>query len=194
MGIVGVDEAGRGALVGPVVAAAVYWHSEITHPFLKDSKQLLPYQRDVVWDWLIAEKIPIAIGVVNHLKIDQINILQATMLAMKRSILQLESVLNHSLASETILIDGNRTPQMPGYSLTAIIKGDQTEMAISAASIVAKVTRDRWMTELATHFPAYGFEAHKGYGTESHYNVIWESGLTPFHRKTFNYNRQERLF
>jgi ribonuclease HII len=186
--ILGVDEAGRGALAGPVVAAAVWFTEGFSHPYLKDSKALSAEQRNDVYHALMEAGVGIGVGIVNHIIIDKINILQATLLAMKRAILSFDR------QDFNVIIDGNKAPYLPDYSITTLVKGDSKIAEISAASIVAKVTRDSIMQRLDCAYPGYGFSVHKGYGTEAHMEHIWAKGRTDVHRKSFNISRQESLF
>jgi ribonuclease HII len=188
--VVGVDEAGRGALAGPVVAAAVQLLNPDSPPLLKDSKVLTAAQRDTVFAWICTEEnAKIGIGMIDHHKIDEVNILQATLMAMSMAICQLAPDPN-----DDIIVDGNRVPLLPDLKVKSMVKGDQKVKEISAASIVAKVLRDRLMISLSEKYPAYGFDIHKGYGTPAHYEVIFSKGLCPIHRKSFSYVKQERLF
>lgn len=173
---IGIDEAGRGTLVGSVVAGAVILPPNFHLPELTDSKKLTPKKRDLLYD-IITKECIWAVGEASAKEIDEINILQATMLAMKRAA---EQIITDN---PTILVDGNKCPELP--NCTAIIKGDLTEPAISAASIIAKVTRDRQMVELDQEYPNYGFAQHKGYGTKQHKSAILEFGPCPEHRFTF---------
>lgn len=188
--IFGVDEAGRGALAGPVVAAAVQLLNPEYPPLLKDSKVLTATQRDTVFAWICNEEnAKIGIGMIDHHKIDQVNILQATLMAMSMAICQLAPG-----PTDDIIVDGNRVPLLPDLKVRAMVKGDQKVREISAASIVAKVLRDRLMISLSEKYPDYGFNIHKGYGTPGHYEAIFAKGLCPIHRKSFSYVKQERLF
>ena len=183
-----MDEAGRGALAGPVVAAAVVFSSDIDPSQFADSKQLTPSERDRLFEILIASNAQIGIGVLSHRMIDKINIFQATMQAMTRAVHRLK------VTPYRVLIDGNRIPKNLGIEADSIVKGDTKIPAISAASIIAKVTRDRIMIALDKKFPGYGFAVHKGYATSAHYDAIFRLGPCDVHRKTFNLSIQERLF
>jgi ribonuclease HII len=175
--IVGVDEAGRGPLVGSVVAGAVILPNNFDLPELTDSKKLTEKKREVLYA-LIIEQCQWAVGESTPEEIDEINILQATMLAMRRA------VENLNTQYDQVLVDGNRCPDLE--NCTAIIKGDLTEPAISAASIIAKVTRDRQMIELDKHYPEYGFAQHKGYGTKVHLQALNSLGpIVGQHRISF---------
>jgi ribonuclease HII len=174
----GVDEAGRGPLAGPVCAAAVILPRDIDIPGLNDSKKLSEKQRESLYDVIIRESLSYGIAFSTVEEIEQLNILQATFLAMNRAISQL------SLKPELALIDGNRNTgiDMPSQ---CVVKGDSRCADIAAASILAKVTRDRYMYELAREYPQYHFEKHKGYGTKLHYEAIREYGPSPVHRMSF---------
>lgn len=176
--VAGVDEAGRGPLAGPVVAAAVILDDLAPIRGLADSKVLTPLRRDRLYDEICAKALSIAIGEASVEEIDRLNILQATMLAMRRAVEGLRLLPRH------VLVDGNRLPvlKMPA---TAIVKGDATVPAISAASILAKVTRDRQCALLDAQWPAYGFAAHKGYPTAAHLQALREHGACPAHRRSF---------
>lgn len=184
----GVDEAGRGALAGPVVAAAVVLDSELDPALFKDSKSISARERDRLFMILLESKSLIGVGVHSHRFVDKLNVLGATMSAMTRAVYRLP-VIPHS-----ILIDGNRVPRPLQGSAKAIVKGDATVPEISAASIVAKVTRDRIMTLLGQRFPRYQFAVHKGYATAIHYGALAQWGPCAVHRKTFNLTVQESLF
>ncbi|WP_428086846.1 ribonuclease HII [Candidatus Thioglobus sp.] len=176
--IVGVDEAGRGPLVGAVVAGAVILPDHFDLPELTDSKKLSEKKREILYE-LITQQCQWAVGESSVQEIDEINILQATMLAMKRAV----EALN--IDYDQVLVDGNRCPDL--HDCSAIIKGDLTQPAISAASIIAKVTRDRQMIELDKIYPAYGFAKHKGYGTKAHLQVLKEQGpIIGQHRLSFS--------
>ena len=176
--IVGVDEAGRGPLVGSVVAGAVILPNELT-----DSKKLSEKKRETLYQ-LITEQCQWAVGESSPQEIDEINILQATMLAMRRA------VENLNTKYDQVLVDGNRCPDLD--NCTAIVKGDLTEPVISAASIIAKVTRDRQMTELDLQYPEYGFAKHKGYGTKVHMEALIKFGAIK-HQHRFSFAPIKRL-
>lgn len=186
--IAGVDEAGRGALAGPVVAAAVILTPDCDHQLFKDSKQLSPKKRACLYAYLLNSKAYISIGVKSHKTIDRLNILSASLLAMKEAILCLP------IKPDKVLIDGNKTPPLHNYQLTAIVKGDQLHSQISAASIIAKVTRDTIMQNCHSKFTHYQFDINKGYGTAKHYTQLFTHGPSSIHRKTFNLNKQQTLF
>ena len=176
--ICGVDEAGRGPLAGPVVAAAVILPKHIEIPGLNDSKKLSDKKRRELFPVIKEQAIAYGIGIATHEEIDEINILQATFLAMERAMAQLE------VKPELALIDGNRERDF-GIPVQTVVKGDSRSASIAAASVLAKVTRDDMMLELAKEYPDYGFEIHKGYGTKAHYAALTEHGPSPIHRMTF---------
>ena len=176
--IAGVDEAGRGPLMGPVVAAAVILDDLKPIKGLADSKKLTVLQRNKLYDEIRAKALCCSIGMATVEEIDELNILQATMLAMKRAVEGLR------LKPHKALIDGNRLPML-NLLAEAIVKGDALMPVISAASILAKVTRDRWCADYDLLFPQYGFAGHKGYGTAAHLLALRQHGACPQHRKTF---------
>jgi ribonuclease HII len=180
--VCGVDEAGRGPLAGSVVAAAVILDSNKPIDGLKDSKKLSAKVRDELFDIIIRDSKAWCIAEASTAEIDSINILQATMLAMKRAIEGLEKTLGR--LPDKALIDGNRCPKV-NIEMEAIVKGDSKVQAISAASILAKVTRDRDMQVLHEAYPMYGFNQHMGYPTPMHVEALKEFGPCPAHRKTF---------
>ncbi len=176
--VCGIDEAGRGPLAGPVCAAAVILDSSDRIEGVNDSKKLSEKKREELFDEITRRALGYAIAFASHAEIDEINILQATFLAMERAIGQL------SPAPELALIDGNRAKDF-GLPVRTIVKGDSLSASIAAASILAKVTRDRFMEELDSEYPQYGFDVHKGYGTKRHYEALAEYGPSPVHRRTF---------
>lgn len=180
--ICGVDEAGRGPLAGSVVAAAVILDPLKPIEGLKDSKKLTAKVRDELFDIIIRDSKAWCIAEASAAEIDAINILQATMLAMKRAIEGLEKTFGR--LPDKALIDGNRCPKV-NIEMEAIVKGDSKVQAISAASILAKVTRDRDMQVLHEAYPMYGFNQHMGYPTPMHFDALKEFGPCPAHRKTF---------
>ncbi|MFZ9263549.1 MAG: ribonuclease HII [Polynucleobacter sp.] len=180
--VCGVDEAGRGPLAGSVVAAAVILDPNKPIDGLKDSKKLSAKVRDELFDIIIRDSKAWCIAEASAVEIDSINILQATMLAMKRAIEGLEKTLGR--LPDKALIDGNRCPKV-NIEMEAIVKGDSKVQAISAASILAKVTRDRDMQVLHEAYPMYGFNQHMGYPTPMHVEALKEFGPCPAHRKTF---------
>ena len=177
--VAGIDEAGRGCLAGPVVAAAVMLPEDHGLPSLQDSKQLTESQREAAYEGLMASKYPIGIGIIPPHIIDDINILQATYLAMHEAIDQLPQ------KPVELIIDGNRFKPYFGIVHTCVIKGDATYSAIAAASIIAKVTRDRYMIKQHDKYPQYNWSQNKGYPTKRHKSAIKLHGLTPLHRKSF---------
>jgi ribonuclease HII len=177
--IAGVDEAGRGALAGPVVAAAVVLPEKFRHRKLNDSKQLSPDRRDEIYGELVSNAvIAWGIGIVDHLEIDRINILRASHEAMRIALATL------SIPPEHVLIDGLPVFPFP-FPQTAIIDGDCYSLTIAAASVIAKVTRDRIMRDFCAQFPEYCFDQHKGYSTELHLSRLHEFGPCPIHRRSF---------
>ena len=176
--ICGVDEAGRGPLAGPVCAAAVILPRGHQIPGLNDSKKLTDKKRRELFPLIKEQAIAYGIGMASHEEIDEINILQATYLAMERAIAQLEG------KADLALIDGNRAKDF-GMAVRTVVKGDSLSANIAAASVLAKVTRDDLMVEMAREFPGYGFEVHKGYGTKAHYEALRDMGPCAIHRMTF---------
>ena len=177
--VAGVDEAGRGPLAGPVVAAAVILDDMKHIAGLNDSKKLTANRREVLYDEIRAKALCFCIAQASVQEIDEINILQATMLAMRRAVMGLR------LKPVLVLVDGNRLPQID-IQAEAIVKGDALVKAISAASILAKVTRDRWCERLDVQYPQYGFAVHKGYGTALHLQALQAHGATLEHRRSFS--------
>lgn len=175
----GCDEAGRGCLAGPVFAAAVILPRHFSHPFLNDSKQLTVNQRNELRIVIENQAIAWAVGIVTALEIDQINILNASFLAMHRAIEQLTARPDH------LLIDGNRFTPYLGIPHTCIVKGDSLYRSIAAASILAKTHRDEWMLDAATRFPDYEWHSNKGYPTKAHRRAIALHGATVLHRRSF---------
>lgn len=176
--ICGVDEAGRGPLAGPVCAAAVILPKGLVIPGLNDSKKLSDKRRRELFPIIQQEAVSFGIAFASQEEIDEINILQATFLAMRRAMEQLNP------QPEFALIDGNRETDF-GVPCKTVIKGDSLSANIAAASVLAKVTRDNWMIEAAEKYPGYGFEIHKGYGTKAHYAALEKLGPCPIHRRTF---------
>ena len=176
--ICGVDEAGRGPLAGPVCAAAVILPRGHQIPGLNDSKKLTDKKRRELFPLIKEQAVAYGIGMATHQEIDEINILQATYLAMERAIAQLEG------KADLALIDGNRAKDF-GMAVRTVVKGDSLSANIAAASVLAKVTRDDMMVEMAKEFPGYGFEVHKGYGTKAHYEALRNMGPCAIHRMTF---------
>ena len=176
--ICGVDEAGRGPLAGPVCAAAVILPKNIEIPGLNDSKKLTDKKRRELFPVIQEKAISYGIGLADEKEIDEINMLQATFLAMERAICQLP------VRPEYILIDGNRNKDF-GVPSNTVVHGDSLSASIAAASILAKVTRDNIMLDMAEKYPDYGFEIHKGYGTRAHYDALQNNGPCDIHRLTF---------
>ena len=176
--VCGVDEAGRGPLAGPVCAAAVILPANVDIPGLNDSKKLSDKKRRELFPIIQEKAIAYGIGFADEKEIDEINILQATFLAMERAISQL------AVQPEHILIDGNRNKDF-GIPSSTVVHGDSLSASIAAASVLAKVTRDDVMLEMAKQYPDYGFEIHKGYGTRAHYDALRNSGPCEIHRMTF---------
>ena len=176
--ICGVDEAGAGPLAGPVYAAAVILPRGLTLPYLNDSKKVTPRRREILFDQIREQAVAYAFAWADEKEIDEINILNARMLAMDRAIKMLNP------AADFALIDGNRNQ---GIELQneMVVHGDARSASIAAASILAKVSRDRFMVELAEQYPQYAFEKHKGYPTKLHYQRLRQYGPSPVHRKTF---------
>ena len=180
--IVGIDEAGRGPLAGPVVAGAVIFPelriaSELA-ALIDDSKKLSPKKREAVFEALHASDALIGVGMASAAEIDEVNILQATFLAMRRAL------DNVGAKADLALVDGNRNPKLYCPAVT-VVKGDGLSLSIAAASIVAKVTRDRIMAKLALQYPEYGWDKNAAYGTKEHLEALAKYGATPEHRKTF---------
>ena len=178
MSICGVDEAGRGPLAGPVCAAAVILPKGLEIPGLNDSKKLTDKRRRELFPLIQEQAIAYGIAFASHEEIDEINILQATFLAMERALAQLK------IQPELALIDGNRQKDF-GIKVETVVKGDSRSANIAAASVLAKVTRDLYMEQMAQEYPGYGFEVHKGYGTKAHYQALRDLGPSPIHRMSF---------
>ena len=176
--ICGVDEAGRGPLAGPVCAAAVILPANVEIPGLNDSKKLSDKRRRELFPIIKEMALAYGIAFADHKEIDEINILQATYLAMERAITQL------NIKPELALIDGNRAKDF-GIPVETVVHGDSLSASIAAASILAKVTRDDYMLQMAQAYPGYDFEIHKGYGTKAHYAALTKLGPSPIHRLTF---------
>lgn len=177
--VCGVDEAGRGPLAGPVCAAAVILPRDLEIEGLNDSKKLSDKRRRALYEVITEQALAYGIAMVDEKVIDEINILQATFLAMRQAVEQLSE--KPSLA----LVDGNREPDFGEIPVKTIVKGDSLSANIAAASILAKVTRDRFMEEQDAIYPQYGFSVHKGYGTKAHYVALREFGACPIHRRSF---------
>ncbi len=184
----GCDEAGRGCLAGPVFAAAVIFKQEFSHPLLNDSKKLSEKNRLILREIILSQAIAYAVEQVDNIKIDEINILNASFLAMNNAVKQLKVV------PELLLIDGNRFRNSCAIPHVCIIKGDGEYASIAAASILAKTYRDEYMLEIHQMFPQYHWNKNKGYGTADHLQAIAEYGICEHHRKSFNMNPQLKLF
>jgi len=185
--IAGVDEAGRGPLAGPVVAASVIFPKEVIIDGVDDSKKCSAKQREMFFKLIMEQAISVGVGIVDNEVIDRVNILQATILAMRKSI------ENMSIHPEYTLIDGNSFKHET-LKFRNIIGGDAKSFTIAAASIIAKVTRDRLMCDLDARFPQYGFARHKGYGTRQHIEAIRMHGMCDIHRRSFHPSAlQEKL-
>ncbi len=176
--VCGIDEAGRGPLAGPVFAAAVVLPENYSHPVLNDSKKLSEKKRDAVYDDIIKDAISYSVGIATEEEIDEINILNATFLAMKRAVDGL------NIKPDFAYIDGNQYPKT-GVKEETIVKGDGKCISVAAASIIAKVSRDRFMLEIDKQYPEYQFSKHKGYGTKLHYEMIEKYGVSKVHRRSF---------
>ena len=176
--VCGIDEAGRGPLAGPVFAAAVILPENYSHPVLNDSKKLSEKKRDAVYDDIIKDAVCYSVGVATEEEIDEINILNATFLAMKRAV---EGLV---IKPDFAYIDGNQYPKT-GVKEETIVKGDGKCISVAAASIIAKVSRDRFMLEIDKQYPEYQFSKHKGYGTKLHYEMIEKYGVSKVHRRSF---------
>ena len=176
--VAGVDEAGRGPLAGPVFAAAVILPEGEIIEGINDSKKLSPKKRDELYDIIREKAIAVSSASVDEKTIDEINILNATYLAMQKAVAGLNP------KPDFVLVDGNRAPELD-IECDTLVKGDAKSISIAAASIVAKVERDRYIIEMAKKYPEYGFEKHKGYGTKEHCEAILKYGPSPIHRKTF---------
>lgn len=177
--ICGVDEAGRGPLAGPVCAAAVILPNDLEIEGLNDSKKLSEKKREVLFDVIVEKSIACAVSLVDNHRIDQINILEATFEAM------CDAVNKLNVKPDCAIIDGNCEPKNLSVPCVTVVKGDSISMSVAAASILAKVTRDRLMVDLAKVYPQYQFEKHKGYGTKLHRDLILEHGASEIHRITF---------
>ena len=181
--ILGVDEAGRGPLAGPVVAAAVKIHQY--HDFfemINDSKKLSEKKREELFDKILTY-CDVGVGIASVEEIDEVNILEATFIAMNRAIEDISK--NSDVTFDTVLVDGNKLIKKYNGKQEFLVKGDAKSLSIAAASIIAKVTRDRIMLKFAEIYPEYHFEKHKGYGTKLHREILLEKGVLPIHRKTF---------
>ena len=177
--ICGVDEVGRGPLAGPVVAAAVIFPKDWIIPYINDSKKVKETKREELFNYIMSEAISVGFGSVDNNRIDEINILQATFEAMREAV----SALN--IRPDIVLVDGNKKIPNLDIEQQAVVGGDSKCLSIAAASIVAKVVRDRFMKDMDLKYPMYGFATNKGYGSSKHYEGIREFGISPLHRKTY---------
>lgn len=177
--VCGVDEAGRGPLAGDVYAAAVILPRGEVIEGVNDSKKLSPKKREQLFEVITAKAVSYCIATASVQEIEEMNILQASLLAMRRAVEGL------SVRPDFALVDGNQDPQFPDVPCQAIIGGDAKSASVAAASILAKVARDRYMEELGRTYPQYQFDRHKGYGTKLHYEMLAENGISPVHRRTF---------
>ena len=177
--ICGIDEVGRGPLAGPVVAGAVVLPKESRILYINDSKKLSAKKREELFEVIQKEAVSVGIGMASPERIDEINILNASFLAMKRAMAAAD------IAADMVLVDGNRTPKDFGCAVRAVVKGDAKSYSIAAASILAKVYRDRLMEQMATQYPGYGFEKNAGYGTKAHIEGLKRFGVTPEHRRSY---------
>ncbi len=175
----GIDEAGRGPLAGPVCAAAVILDPTEPLEGLDDSKKISPRRREILFSQITAKALAFGVGWADEKEIDQLNILQATFLAMHRAVDQM------GLAPDLLLVDGNRDPGFSGIETVCVVGGDRQSASVAAASILAKVSRDRYMEKMEEAYPGYGFAKHKGYGTKEHRQAIAEKGPCPIHRESF---------
>ena len=185
LSVCGIDEAGRGPLAGPVYAAAVILPDGLEIEGLNDSKKLTEKKREALFDIIKENALACSVGTASEREIDEINILQATFLAMKRAVEGLK------IPADYALVDGNRMPPL-GIPGETIIKGDAKSPSVAAASIIAKVSRDRFMYELDKKLPEYQFSKHKGYGTALHYEMIKKYGVSEYHRLSFLKNLNEK--
>ncbi len=176
--LAGTDEAGRGPIAGPVVAAAVIFDDKTFREQINDSKKLTEKKRDELFEWITSNCVSYGISIVDHIEIDAINILQASLKAMENAVAQL------NVKPDLILIDGNKT-FLSNIPTKPIVKGDAKSFSIAAASILAKVTRDKIMLEASEKFPVYSWHMNKGYPTKKHIEAVRNFGITPLHRKTF---------
>ncbi|MBF0467705.1 MAG: ribonuclease HII [Desulfamplus sp.] len=183
--IAGLDEAGRGPLAGPVVSAAVILPRSFSCPGIADSKKLTPLKREKFYSVIMEEAVAAATAFAASEEIDVINILQASLLSMKRAVKKLSLSDGSQLIPDYLLVDGIFTIESEGIDQEAIVHGDARSVSIAAASILAKVTRDRVMQQLHLEYPCYGFDRHKGYPTKAHKEAIVVHGPSPVHRKTF---------
>ena len=177
--VCGVDEAGRGPLAGPVFAAAVILPPNTIIDGVNDSKKLSEKKREELFDIIREKALAYSISAATEQEVDEINILQATFLAMRRAVTELD------ITPDIIMVDGNRAPPEMPCECQTVVKGDSLSMSIACASILAKVARDRYMQALDEKYPQYGLKKHKGYGTAAHYAALKEHGISPIHRRSF---------
>ncbi|MCS4088968.1 ribonuclease HII [Rhizobium sp. BK176] len=177
--VAGIDEAGRGPIGGPCLAASVILDPAAYPAGLNDSKKLTDAKRERLFDEIMAQAVSVSVGVATHTQIDEMNIRQATFFAMR------EAALGLAVQADAFIVDGNALPPGLGKPARAVISGDALSLSVAAASIIAKVTRDRMMREYALQYPQYGFEVHMGYPTKAHVAAIAEHGPCPIHRMTF---------
>ena len=185
--LAGVDEVGRGSLIGPVYAAAIILKKSINKKLLKDSKALSKHKREELFTYIKKNSIW-TIGKASIKEIEKNNILNASLLAMKRAIIKLKK------KPSLVLIDGNKLPDLKNYNLRYVINGDKKIPCISAASIIAKVSRDKFIIKLSKNYKNYGWETNSGYGTKEHLKAIKKYGITKYHRKTFSPNFRKNKF
>lgn len=181
--VAGVDEAGRGCLAGPVVAAAVVLSPGARLPGLDDSKKLTPAQREGLFPTIYREALAVGVGRCEAEEVDRMNVLRAALEAMRRAVGAL------AVAPSMLLVDGNQPIPDPPYAQQTVVKGDARSLSVAAASVVAKVTRDRLMVGLDREFPVYGWAVHKGYPTARHYAALAVHGPSPHHRRSFRLTR-----
>ena len=181
--VAGLDEAGRGCLAGPVVAAAVVLPPEADLPGLDDSKKLSPARREAMLERICAEALGVGVGLCSPEEVDRMNVLRATLEAMRRAVSDL------ALAPDALLVDGNQPLAAPPCTQETVVRGDTRCLSIAAASVVAKVTRDRLMVRLHADYPHYGWAQHKGYPTAEHYAALAAHGPSPHHRRSFRLTR-----
>ena len=191
--VCGVDEAGRGPLAGPVCAACAFLRPGAELPGINDSKKLTERRREAIFEELQKGELAwFGVGWASPEEIDRVNILQATFLAMNRAYAAMLEQLKGQAPPVLALVDGNRDPGLP-LPTRLVVKGDASSASIAAASVLAKVSRDRLMLELDGKYPGYGFAVHKGYPTKAHYHAIGELGISPVHRRSFLRNLAEKL-
>lgn len=183
--VVGIDEVGRGPLAGPVCAGAVVIDkSTDISPIIRDSKKMTLKQRELSFDFVLGNSLACGVCMIDSKKIDEFGIQIAVRMAMEGALKEVEKMLGKR--ADYLIIDGNNVESIEGYSLEKINKGDTKQYSISAASVIAKVTRDRYMREISKKYPEYGFEKHVGYGTKQHIEAIRRYGICPIHRRSFS--------